>query len=184
MIFGGLFISSLSNILIFFFHSFPVLLFLWAVNGIVQSLVWSPILKIASIYFNKADKEKFSVDISTTVPLGTLASYGISLLTVAFLPWNFVFLTCGLTELVFAAVWLLGTKKLLLRMQPPSDSPVPLDRQNVLSFKATFKLIVSSGVLLMLIPIAIQGTLKDSVTQWVPTFLTVRLDQKRPFLWR
>ena len=181
MIFGGLFISSISNILIFFFHSFPVLLFLWAVNGIVQSLVWSPILKIASIYFNKADKEKFSVDISTTVPLGTLASYGISLLTVAFLPWNFVFLTCGLTELVFAAVWLLGTKKLLLRMQPPSDSPVPLDRQNVLSFKATFKLIVSSGVLLMLISIAIQGTLKDSVTQWVPTFFNSAFGSKTTF---
>ena len=41
---------------------------------------------------------------------------------------EFVFLTCGLTELVFAAVWLLGTKKLLLRMQPPSDSPVPLEQ--------------------------------------------------------
>lgn len=66
-------------------------------------------------------------------------------------------------------------------MQPPSDSPVPLDRQNVLSFKATFKLIVSSGVLLMLIPIAIQGTLKDSVTQWVPTFFNSAFGSKTTF---
>ncbi len=173
MIFLGLFVSSISNIFIFFFHEFAALLILWAINGIMQSLVWSPILKIASVYFDQADKEKFGVDISTTVPLGTLASYGISLITLAFLPWNYVFLTCGLSELAFALIWLLGSKRLISKIKPVTVPPLqPENKTAVLGFRPTIKLIVSSGVLLMLIPIVIQGTLKDSVTQWVPTFFS------------
>ena len=42
MIFFGVFLSSISNIILCFFNSYPVLIIFWALNGLFQSLVWSP----------------------------------------------------------------------------------------------------------------------------------------------
>lgn len=42
-------------------------------------------------------------------------------------------------------------------------------------------MLASSGVLILLIPIMIQGTLKDSVTQWVPDFFTKQFSSSTVF---
>lgn len=181
MIFFGLLISASANILIFFFNSFPVIITLWAINGVVQSLVWSPVLKTASIYFDKSEKEKFGIDISTTVPLGTLTSYGVSLLTLIFLPWKYVFLTCGICELIFSALWIISTKSLFKKLKPITYDNAKNENVKVMNFKSTLKLMISSGVFIMLIPIAIQGTLKDSVTQWIPTFFSSKFGSATSF---
>lgn len=181
MIFCGLLISALSNILIFFSHGFASIIILWAINGVVQSLVWSPVLKTASIYFDKSGKEKFGIDISTTVPLGTLASYAVSLLTLIFLPWKYVFLTCGLCELMFAVIWIADTKSLFKKLRPVTYNNGKNENVKVMDFKSTVKIMLSSGVFIMLIPIAIQGTLKDSVTQWIPTFFSSQFGSNTSF---
>lgn len=173
MIFAGTFISALSNILIFFFYqSHAGLILLWGLNGIVQSLVWSPILRIAGDYFNGADREKFGTDISTTVTLGTLTSYGIGLLTLLFLPWHYVFLTCGICTLAASAIWILMVNRLRIYKNKPARAAAQI--KSGLTIKPFIKLFIFSGCLILLIPIAIQGTLKDSVTQWMPTFFDDR----------
>lgn len=171
LVFTGTFTSALSNILMFFFcRTYIALIILWGLNGLVQSLVWSPILRIAGDYFDKNDREKFGTDISTTVTLGTLASYGVGLLTMTFLPWNYVFLTCGICTLLASVFWIYETGKLRLyknTVQIKINKP-----DSHLSVKQFIKLFVMSGSIILLIPIAIHGTLKDSVTQWMPTFFT------------
>lgn len=173
MIFCGLGISGICNILIFFFHKiYAVLLILWAINGAVQSMVWTPILRTAGDYFDSQDRDKFGVDIATTVPLGTLASYAISLLILLFAPWEYVFLVCGGVVVIFAAIWFFGTKKLFVKLQKTeSDEDDSQPKTEKMKMKPLLKLICVSFVIVMFIPIAIQGTLKDSVTQWIPTYL-------------
>ncbi len=172
MIFWGVLISGAINVLLFFcYASYAALLILWGLNGAVQSMVWSPILRIAGEYFNTKEKEKFGIDISTTVPLGTLASYAVSLLTLVFLPWRYVFLTCGGIVIVVALYWFFGTGRVLPHLkkidyQRESEAEQPA----ALPVKRLAGMVVSSGLLVLLISIAIMGTLKDSVTQWIPTF--------------
>ena len=167
MVFYGLLISAVCNIGIFFVQTYAVLLILWALNGAAQSMVWSPILKIASLNFDDASRTKFGIDMSTTVPIGTLLSYLISLITLAFLPWHYVFLTCGLFELAVAVLWGITTKG---RFQTKSPKTVSENAVPPMPARQITKIALQSGVLLLMIPIVIQGTLKDSVTQWVPSF--------------
>lgn len=172
MVFWGVLISGVINILLFFcYTSYAALLLLWGLNGAVQSMVWSPILRVAGEYFDPVEKEKFGIDISTTVPLGTLASYGVSLVTLALLPWRYVFLTCGCIVLAAAIYWYIGTGRLLPKMEKVElkREVLPKGRRALPAGKLA-GIIVSSGLLILLIPIAIMGTLKDSVTQWIPTF--------------
>ena len=172
MVVGGLLVSSLCNLLLFFAHGYGVLLFFWGMNGFVQSMVWSPILRLAGEYYDEKGKSKFGIDISTTVPLGTLASYGVSMLALKFLPWNGVFLVCGLIVLAVSLVWFFGTGWLLPKMErvaPPPAAQMARASGEKLPLRQFLSLFASSGLILLLIPIAVHGTLKDSVTQWVPT---------------
>ncbi len=168
MVFSGLLLSALCNIGIFFIHTYTVLLVLWAINGAAQSMVWSPVLKIGSLNFDAPTRQKFGIDMSTTVPVGTLLSYAVSLLTLLLFPWHYVFLTCGLFELAAALIWIFATKGLFEVKAEKTDSAAPDTPASGIS--ETVKAALSGGVLLMLLPIAIQGTLKDSVTQWVPAY--------------
>lgn len=171
LVFLGTFISALSNLIIFAFCQSPAALtVLWGINGIVQSLVWSPILRIAGDYFDKENQEKFATDISTTVTLGTLASYAVGLLTMLLLPYRFVFITCGICTLLASLYWLTETGKLNLYKGAKTKS---VEKQkSSISLKKFIKLFMISGSLILLIPIAIQGTLKDSVVQWLPTLFS------------
>lgn len=171
MIFGGLAISSISNIAIFMVNSFFPFITLWAINGAVQSMVWTPILRTAGDYFSPYEREKFGIHIASTVPLGTLASYGVSLLTLLVLPWKYVFLVCGAISLAASAYWFMGTKNIITE-----SGKVKLSENEAkapkLSYKKMIGLMASSGVFILTISIVIQGTLKDSVTQWIPTFFS------------
>lgn len=173
LIFAGVLFSGLSNIIIYFFSgSYAVLLILWAFNGIAQALVWAPILKLAGDYYSDGEKLKFGVDISTTVPLGTLASYGVSLLTLFFAGWEYVFLVCGVIVIIAAMIWMLGTSGLKKIPKAEADSNSEHEAvQSQIGAGRLFKIILISGTAALMIPIAIQGTLKDSVTQWIPTLL-------------
>ncbi|HIT54241.1 MAG TPA: MFS transporter [Candidatus Fimivicinus intestinavium] len=173
MVFGGLMISAMCNIALFFLHSYAAMIFLWGLNGFVQSMVWSPLLRIAGEYYDEKGKAKFGIDISTTVPLGTLASYGVSLLALKLMPWNGVFFVCGSIVLVVGFAWLFGTGRLLPKMEKVTP-PAALQAQagpGKLPLKPFLKMFASSGLILLLIPIAVHGTLKDGVTQWVPTYI-------------
>ncbi len=178
MIFSGVLISSLCNILIFFFHTFEALFVLWALNGVVQSLVWTPILKIASVEYDSKSRDKFGIDMATTVPTGTILSYAVSLVTMLFLPWNYVFLVCGLIVGASAVTWFIGTGKLKLRKHASQENE---KKQSVMPPLKILKLCISSGVVLMLIPIMVQGTLKDSVTQWTPEFFSSQFGSSTTF---
>lgn len=173
MIFTGMFVSALCNLALFGTESYVVFLLLWGLNGAVQSLVWSPILKIASINFDAPTRDKFGIHMAASVPLGTLSSYAVSLVTLLFLPWRFVFLSCGLVMLAASLVWFFGTRgrfRSKAETAPGTTENTPV--HPALNARKTFLLMASSGALLLLLPIVIQGTLKDSVTQWVPTFFT------------
>lgn len=171
MIFGGLAISSLSNIAIFMVNSFLPFITLWAINGAVQSMVWTPILRTAGDYFSPYEREKFGIHIASTVPLGTLASYGVSLLTLLVLPWKYVFLVCGAISLAASAYWFMGTKNIITEKEKVK-LPENETKASALSYKKMIGLMASSGVFILTVSIVIQGTLKDSVTQWIPTFFS------------
>lgn len=177
MIFVGVLFSSISNILIFFFNSYFIILALWALNGIFQSFVWSPILKLASVEYDSSDCDRFGIQMSVTVPLGTLLSYGVSLVTMLAFPWKYVFLSCGIVLFAASLLWIFGTSKMNLKKTTDTD----LSEKKDLDIKKSLKLLASTGTLLLLVPIVVQGTLKDSVTQWVPEFFSSSFNSNTSF---
>lgn len=174
MIFGGLFLSSFCNILLCFYCTrFYLTLALWGLNGLSQSAVWSPILRVGSMYFEGAEKTKFGINMSTTVPLGTLASYAVSLTAIRFSGYKAVFLSCGLIVLAVSFLWVVSfgkiTKGLKVCVYPDGGDKATVQKMSRLILTACI-----FAILIISIPTAVHGALKDGVTGWVPVFIGER----------
>lgn len=181
MVFGGLFLSSACNLLLFFFcENFLMTTALWGINGFAQSAVWSPILRICSMYYDGAEKTKFGVDMSTTVPFGTISSYLVSLLAIRFSGYRAVFLSCGLIVAAVSFIWLVLLPKLTDKMEAVSGIGGKTDNGHLKMGRPLLVLCIAA-VAVISVPAAVHGALKDGVTGWVPVFIGERFNVATDF---
>ena len=104
MIFLSLICSSVFNLLMPVTGSISAMKFIWMGNGIVQSVLWSTLIKTLSDYVSDKKLPKAIVAMSTTVALGTLVAYGLSSLSVNFSTWQTVFYVASAVLIVSAFV--------------------------------------------------------------------------------
>lgn len=183
MVFFGVLLSSVCNIILFFVcENFIATIILWGINGIAQSNVWAPVLRVGALYFSGQEKDRFGVNLSTTVPSGTLASYVVSLLAIRFFDYRAVFLACGLPVFAVACIWLLGyhhiTDGLPVCQYDRNTASTQVHTQKM--SRAVLYACVAALVVIAL-PTAIHGALKDGVTGWVPVFIGERFSVTTDF---
>ena len=170
MIFCGLFCSGLVNLLFPLTGSASLAALLWCVNGFVQSMIWSPIVRQLSSWLPPESRQQACVNMNGTVPVGTLAVYGMSALIVYFGSWKYVFFTSGAILMVMALVWFTGISRLETKLTACGETAhaAAALHTETLPFG---RLALMSALPLCLIGLFMQGILKDGVTTWIPTFL-------------
>lgn len=177
LVFFGIFTSSLMNLLMGFASSYHFMLLLWSINGIVQSSVWSPMLRLCSDLLTKAQCTKTCVNLATTVPIGTLAAYLLATLAIAASGWRMVFYSSGACLFFISALWLLGTGRLEKRAQRigvlEEEAQLDAQAQHNPTRAITCKvMLLASGIVWIGCAALLHGIVKDSVTTWAPTYLT------------
>ncbi|HCL04436.1 MAG TPA: MFS transporter, partial [Lachnoclostridium phytofermentans] len=85
MILVGVLGSGICNVAMGLSTSIWQMVAAWCMNGLLQSLIWSPIIKIFSDWIPKNRQKTFCININSSVPIGTFATYGIT----AFVVWKF-----------------------------------------------------------------------------------------------
>lgn len=108
MIFAGLSLSMLCNLLMGAAGSFVVMVIVWGVNGYAQSMVWPPIIRIFAKRLEEAVRLRYCVDIVSTQAAGTLAAYVLSAAVLAVSGWRTVFWGAGICLLLVAILWTIG----------------------------------------------------------------------------
>lgn len=194
LLFAGLTGSGLCNLLAGFMSETTGLSLFWAMNGLFQSMLWPPVIYIMSAYYDKTEKNLFAKYFTVSVPLGTLLCYGSSLLWIYLFNWRYVFYMSGIIIFVLAVIWIFSSNKLLKNLKKNvADSSQGKEEENTDATELTeekaklsenkkgknrefFSSLLFSGMIFMLLPIAIHGALKDSVTNWVPSFVSEYFD--------
>lgn len=171
MVFGGLLISSAANLAMYFCESHLLMAFIWGANGLAMSMLWSPILRIFSNVIHKDLRQKACLNIYSSFPVGTVASYAASTLIIKYFEWRFVFVFASamLALALITGIFIYGSvhKQFIVReITPPSFS------QGSGSKSTLFAIVLSSGLPLILLPTMLHGAIKDGLTSWVPTMLT------------
>lgn len=198
MIFGGLFLSMVCNLLMGTAGSFGIMVVVWGVNGYAQSMVWPPIIRIFARRLEEAVRLRYCVDIVSTQAAGTLAAYVLSAAVLAVSGWRTVFWGAGICLLAAASVWAAGyarverlaagpartngSGKKLLSGKKLNEAPVlaanskkgDKTTKSVPSDgkgKKSFMALIGGGLWLIILPVVVHGILKDGVTSWVPTYI-------------
>lgn len=173
MIFTGILGSGICNILMGFTSQIWQMVAIWCVNGLLQSLIWSPIIKLFSNWVPTERQKQFCVNINTSVPIGTFAAYAITALIVWKFEWRIVFFFSSVCLFAISAAWVFGIRRIERDVEKNGISEQAFAVQSEKSFAGASmkRLILVSGMIFLCFGLMFQGILKDGVTTWIPTYI-------------
>lgn len=165
----------------------PILfLLLWLCNGLFQSMLWSPIVRVFTDYLNEGQRYRAGVNIAPAIPVGTVLAYLLPALLLERIGWRGVFFTSGGLLLLACAVWVLGNHSLRARLAvmaervraarpTPHTETIPADTAAPAPKRPSLPaVLLASGLIPVLFCLACNGALKDAVNSWAPTFFQER----------
>lgn len=175
----GLFGAGFANIFMGLNTQPPLMFVIWCANGWFHSMLWSPIVRVLSEWLPKANQSKAGVNISTTIPVGTIASYMLSSVILSLAGWRAVFIVDGGLLVAASLIWFGGVTSIKEYISKRDGIKTPEDTAKIgvppknpgksLSMPA---LIIGTGLVFAVFAILFNGILKDGVTLWVPTYIT------------
>lgn len=181
MVGTGLVGTVCANILMpLYSGSYIVMSVVWGLNGIVQSMLWTPILYIISNILPEEQRRRACLYIAASFPVGSLLSYVISAGAIKFASWHFAFfIPAGIIACIFV-FWCLAAGKTSKILGRGERKTLPVQK-NKGAKVSLGKLFIVSGAAVICVGILVQGMLKDGVTSWVPTLITEKYDVSASF---
>lgn len=162
MIFLSLIISAVMNVLMPLCDDISIMKYIWMGNGIVQSVLWSTLIKTLSDFVSDKKLPKAILAMSTTVAVGTLIAYGISSVSVRFGAWQSVFYVASIVLVISAIMWfvLFGKNpKKVIQIEEQKDEKIKMGKAVLLALFIT----AFAGIA--------NGFIKDGINTWVPSVL-------------
>lgn len=167
VIFLSLVSSSILNFLLVASKNVELFKFIWLLNGVSMSFLWTSLIKLLSETISKEKIGKAIVTMGTTVAIGTFIVYSLSALFVATLNYKFTFYVASIILLIVSAIWIFNYNRLVIplkeevRIKEEANSTINKDK------------ISSLGMLVVVLAIfAVANNLvKDGLTVWTPDIL-------------
>jgi OPA family glycerol-3-phosphate transporter-like MFS transporter len=140
----------------------------WCFNGLVQSTLWPPVLRVIVESLSGAERERACVNISTTYPAATLFSYLACPAILLILPWRGVFFLFSLFIFAVAALWLPVFRKMEASRPPPPGDEAPSGGAPYR--KRGRKPLPVAVLALFCLALTVQGALRDGLSAWIPAY--------------
>ena len=161
----GLLGSALVNVVFSFCPYFPLLVVLWFLNGLLQSMIWTPVVRILAVHFRDKVRDHAAFFISLTLIFGYLIAWALSGLLTSLLSWRAAFLVSGLVTAGIAVPSILHMKRMPVDYgarpkEQASDQQAPASR-----------LLLRTNLLLLLIACFANGYVRDGITNWAAKLL-------------
>ncbi|MDD6276091.1 MAG: MFS transporter [Clostridia bacterium] len=146
---------------------------IWGFNGLFQSMLWSPLLRIFSEIINEKLRKKAVLNIALSLPVGTVAAYLLSGVLIKYYGWKSMFFAASAVVMIIFLIALstvLISKRSIIKIcVNKSDLKISNKSDGRHGF---LKLAVSSGLLIILVPSFLHGMMRDGIANWVPTMIT------------
>jgi len=177
LVFAGLSLSAVANMLIPFAPGYAFALLFWAINGYVLSMLWPPIIRIFADMLDERTMVKCGIHITSSMAAGSLCAYLLASVMIRLLGWRAMFFAASVLLFITSIVWRLvfarikkrrekyGVTYTLAASEPEKDSKPASSQSGFIRY------LLGSGIFVLLLPVAIHGAIKDGVTAWIPTML-------------
>ena len=175
LVFAGVLCSALINLAFPFCQAVPLMAAAWFVNGLAQSLVWAPMARFIADLAPGPQCVRIILVLSTTSPAGTLCAYGVSAVAIQAGGWRASFFAAAALLLAVSLFWLSGSLR-LERIAEARGSWEPLPQSGggaqAQGSGGLLRMLLPSGMVVLLAGACLHGTLKDGLMTWIPTYLT------------
>ena len=177
VVFGGLILSGISNILIGVVTNFEIVKYLWVINGGALSVLWVSLIRFLSETLDKKYMSKAVVVMGTTVATGTFLVYGLSSLFVALKVFKLIFFIAGILLPIIAITWFISSpilaKKIISGQTANGIDSKDLNKEETATEtkrKEGMKDLLGVFVIFAIFAI-MTNLIKDGLTTWVPIVL-------------
>lgn len=169
----GLLLSAACNALFGMTSNYTLLVILWALNGAAQSMLWTPVVKLLTVWFKGSRRDRASFGLSLTMILGHLAAWGVSGALASMMSWRYAFFVSA------AVVGIAGIAGLVLITDAPApgedigtaaDVAAAPEKSNGNAMPLG-RLLGSTGLGLLLLCCICNGFVRDGIVTWAPTIL-------------
>ncbi len=156
--------------------SYPVMLILWALTGILQFASWPATIRIISQYMIPEMRGKAMISIAFCYCFGTMVNSLSASVILNFWGWRTIF---GFSMVVVLLVWLIfwylseKTIHTLEKSVVGHHTPLVSHKKKQGHKKSTknIKIMFLSGIMIMLIPGFVRAALDTGLKAWVPTLI-------------
>lgn len=166
----GLLSSAAMNLLMTAGFGVTVMCILWTLNGFAQSLIWPPLVRILASNMSPEEYNKACVTVNAAGSLGTVFVYLASPLFIQVYGWRLVFFFSAAVGIIAAVLFFsftggrIGAAAPTLKADTDNSEGAPTVKLSTV--------VLTSGLLFICFGILFQGTLRDGIQTWTPSFLS------------
>jgi len=168
MIFLGLCITSICNIIMSALSNVYIMTVIWCINGLAQSMLWPPLMRIMSENLSPDKYRKTCVAVTISASVATIAIYLIAPLCIMLSGWRSVFLFSAACGLAVAFIWVISVNSLSSSSHEINEEMSMKPLSLSMNFRTLF---THSGLIYIIVLIMLQGTLRDGITTWMPSYI-------------
>ena len=175
----GIAASFICNLTMITFTDPGYMFLIWGINGLAQSMTWTPIAKLFANKLRYSEGVKANVHFATCSIAGTIITYFICSASVAFLTWRAVFLIAAIGLVIAGILWWAGitiTEKHVSAFGIMEHDEVKNKDDIPVASVSFWKIILMSGIIAVGFGAVVQGVLKDGVSTWIPTYMKENFD--------
>lgn len=163
---SALILSSSCNLTVFIGIPFELFKFVWMVNGLAQSFLWTSIIHSLSTTLDKERLPQATFVMSSTIAIGTFLSYGLSALFKGFGVYRAIFLLAFIGATAIAIIWFLFYDKLA----PLKENVIEKKQEKTIESKKDGNIaFVLITVVMLAVFAVLNNVIKDGLTGWTPT---------------
>ncbi len=164
----GFLLTASMNLGVMVLQSASLLPLLWGINGFAQACMWPPLVAILSARLDQQAYSRACVWVSQGSAVGTIFVYACAPFLIRLGSFRTVFGFSGAAALVMAAVWKISFERWfgIAAACPEGNNHVVPEQKKGFSGHTL-------GLMgLIMLAIVLQGSLRDGVTNWMPTFVS------------
>lgn len=167
----GLSGSAACNIAMGLCDTYAMLLIVWSLNAVFQSMMWTPVMRLLALYFLDASvRERANQSVSLVLIAGHFIAWAISGFVSAAASWRYSFILPGCISALAVAVMARTALTLDVHKQELRKNQVSSAKEPIMH------VLLSTGFFLVISTCVLYGYIRDSVITWTPTILMRQSD--------
>lgn len=163
----GLIGSAICNLAFSFSGAFGLMIAVWALNGLFQSMLWTPIVRTLAESFEGKKRMKASFVMSFTLACGHIAAWGLASLLSMYVGWRnayripaaILFLACVGTNLILPGDAGNAVRAARTDSEANADGKLPIGGM------------LKTGLAFLFVGCIANGFIRDGVITWAPTII-------------